>query len=235
MPRPASPDRIRKLRALARDQAGTPEGDAAARLARRLTLQHARDQATRRYRGLPDADPIAKRKLPFDGPERWRRRLAAATARHVGCVAAWPRGKDHAWLFGHRSAIEVGDYLYDVLRREVDAACLTWIAREAPMLTLEEAEADPADLRRRSSFCQSAVAAIDARLRELRDGEDGRDPTGTALVLDRRRAVDDWLADRGIDLSPPAERPWRYSADGYLAGYRIPLLDAVRDQQADGR
>jgi hypothetical protein len=219
--------RIQKLRALALDQEGTPEGEAAARLVRRMMFHQARDQAARRYRGLPDADPMGRRKMNFGGPERWRRRLSAAVARHVGCVAAWPSGRGHAWLFGHHSANEVADYLYEVLRRELETACGRWLRDDAPMLSLEEARADPDDQRRRSSFCQSAVAAIDARLSELRDREDGEDPTGTALVLDRRRAVDEWMKAEGIDLKSPSQRPWRYSPDGYLAGYRMPLLDAV--------
>lgn len=232
MPRSRRADRIRKLLALARDQEGTPEGEAAGRLARRLMLQQARAQANRRYRGLPEDDPMRRRRIDLGGPERWRRRLAASVARHVGCVAAWPRGEDHAWFFGHRSAGEVAEYLFDVLQREVLDACAAWLRDEAPMPTFEEAQADPEDRRRRTSFCQSAVSAVDTRLKDLRAGEDGRDPTGTALVLDRRQAVDDWLKEQGVELSSPAERPWPHSSHGYLAGYRIPLLEAVRDQQA---
>lgn len=223
--------RIAKLRALARDQAGTPEGKIAARLARKLVHANAKQQASRRYRGLPDQDPMVKQRIDLHGSEAWRRRLVAAVARHVGCVAAWPRGGDHAFLFGHRSATTVGDYLYEVLSREVQGSLAWWLAHDAPMVGPAEAQADPEDTRRRTSFCQSAVTAIDARLKEYRGREEGEDPTGTALVLDRRAKVDDWMKQQGVDLVPPAPRPWRHNPDGYLAGYRIPLHDAVTEHE----
>ena len=227
MPTRPTAARIQKLMALARDQQGTPEGEAAARMARRMMLQQAKAQAEARYQGLPEADPVRRHRLPLGGHERWRRRLATSVARHVGCVAAWPRGEDVAFLFGHGSAIEVGTYLFEVLSREVAEAIQHWIAHEAPLLSAEEAAADPEDDKRRGGFGQSAVTAIDARLHALREREAGRDPTGTALILDRRHEVDAWLEEQGVDLVSPAQRPWRHSPEGYLAGYRVPLLDAV--------
>ncbi len=220
-------DRIRKLMALAEDQQGTPEGEAAARMARRLMFSQAKEQASRRYRGLPDPDPLQRHRFDLGGPDRWRRRLLASVARHVGCLAAWPRGADHAFVFGHRSAVEVAEYLYVLLSRELTQASTRWLRQHAPVQSLAEAQDDPDEIKRRAGFCHSAVTAVDTRLHALRGSEDGADPTGTALVLDRRGAVEAWVKAQGVSLSPPAERPWRHSQEGYLAGYHIPLLDAV--------
>lgn len=225
--------RIAKLRALARDQAGTPEGRIAARLARKLVHDNARRHASRRYQGLPDTDGLTRHRLALGGSDAWRRRLVAAVARHVGCVAAWPRGADHAFVFGHASAAQVGDYLYEVLSREVAGSLQHWLRTEAPMLGPAEARADPEDTSRRTAFCQSAVTAIDARLTQYRAQEEGEDPVGTALVLDRRTAAADWMKEQGVDTVPPAQRPWRHSPAGYLAGYRIPLHDAVTEEAAE--
>ncbi len=227
--------RIAKLRALARDQAGTPEGRIAARLARKLVHDNARNQASRKYRGLPDTDGLTRWRMSLGGSEPWRHRLVAAVARHVGCVAAWPPGADHAFVFGHTSAAQVGDYLYEVLSREVGSSLERWLRTEAPMLGPEEARTDPEDTARRGAFCQSAVTAIDARLAQSRAQEEGEDPVGTALVLDQRAAATAWMKEQGVDTLPPALRPWRHSQAGYLAGCRIPLHDAVtEDASATG-
>lgn len=221
--------RIAKLRALARDQAGTPEGRIAAKLARKLVHENARAHASRRYRGLPDTDQLTRHRLTLGGTDAWRHRLVAAVARHVGCVAAWPRGADHAFVFGHHSATTVGDYLFEVLSRELVGSLQHWLRNEAPMISPSEAKADPSDQTRRSSFCQSAVTAIDARLAQQRAQEDGEDPVGTALVLDRRTAAAAWMKKQGVELVPPASRPWRHHAAGYLAGCQIPLFDAMTE------
>ncbi len=222
--------RIRKLLDLARDQAGTPEGEAAARVARRLMLQHARTHAAASCAGIPDSDPIGKHAVDLGGTDRWRRRLATTVARHCACVAAWRRGGGAAVFFGHTSSHAICEYLFVVLAREVEEASARWLRDEAPALTEAEAEVDPENAARLASFCHSAVTAIDNRLAESRAVERGEDPHGTALVLARGRDVRRWLQDHGYDFAKSAPRPWQYNQEGYLAGHRITLHEAVRKQ-----
>lgn len=222
--------RIRKLLDLARDQAGTPEGDAAARIARSIMLRHARSHAAAACAGLPDSDPVRRWDLALGGTECWRRRLATSVARHCACIAAWRRGGSIAHMFGHASAQPIVEYLYDVLSREVDAALTRWLRIHAPAVTWEEAARDPEDLLRRRDFCQSAVTALDGRLEEMRTAERGRDPRGTALVTARGRNVRRWMEDAGVQLGPSPRRPWRHSAAGWNAGAHIGVHEAVRRQ-----
>ena len=214
--------RIRKLLALAKDQEGTPEGEAAARLARvmmrrqALAWQHlGRDEARTR-------DPVARQALDLGGKSRWRTRLATVVARHCECVVAWERDSLRAWLVGHHSALDVADYLYAVLCRELEQERAAF---EAGM------DADASDAPRRAAvgdFCQSAVLALDVRLQRWRTDDDGRHPTGAALVRCRRDDVRSWLREQGVSLRASADRPHGYSQEGYEAGYRLPLHDAVR-------
>ena len=229
MPNP--PTRIRKLLDLARDQAGTPEGDAAARIARRLMLRHARSHAAASCAGIPDADPIGHWQFELGGDERWRRRLATAVARHCACIAAWRRGGTVARFFGHTSSRPIVEYLFVVLSREVETAAATWLRDEAPAMTEAEAELDPENRLRVRDFCQSAVTALDNRLDELRAHERGEDPHGTALVLARGRDVRQWMDEQGVHLDQSPRRPWRHSAAGWEAGARIGFHDAVRQQE----
>jgi hypothetical protein len=222
--------RIRKLLDLARDQAGTPEGDAAARIARRLMLRHARTHAAAACAGIPDSDPIRRWNLELGGDERWRRRLATSVARHCACIAAWRRGGSVARFFGHTSAQPIVEYLYVVLSREVEEAGARWLREEAPALTQAEAERDPENLVRLRDFSQSAVTALDNRLAEMRATERGEDPTGTALVVARGRDVRKWMEDEGVQLDKSPRRPWRHSPAGWEAGARIGFHEAVRKQ-----
>ena len=228
MPDPAA--RIRKLLDLARDQAGTPEGDAAARIARRLMLRHARTHAAAACAGIPDSDPIRHWQVDLGGDERWRRRLATSVARHCACIAAWRRAGSVARFFGHTSSRPIVEYLFVVLSREVERAAAQWLRDEAPALTEAETRLDSENRLRRRDFCQTAVTALGQRLEELRSVEQGDDPHGTALVLARARDVRGWMEEEGVHLARSARRPWRHSHAGWAAGSRIGFHDAVRQQ-----
>jgi hypothetical protein len=203
--------RVRKLLNLARDQAGTPEGESAARLARALM----RDQARARLGPDDPADPHQRLRLDLGAPAPWRRRLASAVAAHCACVAAWPPGGSAVVLFGRGSALAVAEYLLAVTLREVEAA----------RARVEGAGAGPTEL---NAFCHSAVTAVEARLRALREGEREDDPSGAALVRQEDRGVRAWMAEQGLRPSPAP--PWvaSHSPAGWAAGRAIPLHDAVR-------
>ncbi len=211
--------RLEKLRNLARDQAGTPEGETAARLARDLMRAHARARV-----GPEDpADPFRKLRRSLGQPAPWRRRLAVAVAQHCACVAAWPRGSADVVLFGRRSSVLIGDYLLAVTLREVTQARAAWlVARGA------DAETVPDELRTPlNAFCQSAVTAITSRLRSLRDEEQVADPTGHALVRAEDAGVRRWLEDVGIELNQAAPSIAAHCPEGWEAGRQVPLHDAV--------
>lgn len=215
--------RIAKLLHLAKDQAGTPEGEAAARIARKLMRQsaHARAKAWSKRSDIT----VTQRRFELGTRWPWRRRLAAAVAKHCACVAAWPRSGTHVILFGAVGTLDIADYLLGVLLRELDEARVAW-RREQP--DFEPNAAPSPDLARRTTgFCNSAVGAVEARLRSLRQEESAVDPTGHALVHDEATSVHRWLDDQGIALHKGAPDPYAFSKDGWTAGHGIALHDAV--------
>lgn len=215
-------DRIKKLLALAADQEGTPEGDAAARLARRL--MHRYDIAGDQLHDT-STDPILRLPLSVDGRVLWRRRLAAAVARHCECALSWSPGEQQAFIYGRRSGVAVAQYLLAVLRREVEDARRRY-DEDLPMMIGEKERS-----RLAAAFSGSAVLAIENRLSSLRQEEATVDPDQCAVVSRRGQDLRDWMTDRGMRFNREAPSVFAYNSDGYAAGLAIAIHDAVRWQR----
>ncbi len=221
--------RIRKLLHLAQDQEGTPEGETAARIARRLMRQTAHARA-REWSQRSDIT-VRKRTLDLGARWPWRRRLASAVAKHCACVAAWPSRGTTVVLFGAVGTLDIADYLLRVLLREIDEARASWLSKQSDHDLLEPLSPDLA--RRTTGFCNAAVGAVEARLREMRRQEREDDPNGHALVHDEATSVRRWMNDTGIQLRRGSPDPFAFSKEGWSAGHGIALHDAVSSQEAD--
>ena len=112
-----SVDRIRKLLRVAADQEGTPEGETAARIARRMIEQQAEALSELDLDAREEADPFLRRPILLGGPAHWRCRLLTLVAEHCACIAGYRPGSGKASLYGRRSAVEVAEYLYVLLSR----------------------------------------------------------------------------------------------------------------------
>lgn len=216
--------RIRKLLALAADQRGTPEGESAARIARRLIARY--DLAGQDLHA-PVVDPIARIALDLDGSIRWRRKLAAAVARHCACVLSWSPGEGRAWIYGRCSGVAVAEYLLVLLQREVEQAAEK-LDDERPMMVRDTDWA-----QRRADFCGSAVLAVENRLLAMRQDEQRAEPEQCALVQRRADELRDWLEQQGMAFKKGAPDIFRYDPQGYAAGNSIALRDAVRGETPD--
>ncbi len=212
-------ERLAKLRKLAEDQAGTPEGELAAQIARQLMREHARARMGPAVAG----DPFRKKRISLGKAAPWRRRLAVAVAKHCACVAAWPRGSADVVLFGRRSSVLIGEYLLLVTLREVEGARQSWLRIRGGL-----GDEVPDELRTPlNAFCQSAVTSITSRLTALREQERDADPAGHALVLAEDHKVRDWMNDEGVELSRAAPNITAHCQDGWDAGRQVPLNDAM--------
>ncbi|MCP4806563.1 MAG: DUF2786 domain-containing protein [Proteobacteria bacterium] len=211
-------ERIKKLVALAGDQAGTPEGESAMRMARQLMVEHSIELAQLQADERDAVDPFDRRPLDLAGRAHWRRQLLSMVAQHCECIAGWSRTGNAASLYGRKSAVEIAEYLFLVLLRQVT------MERAAFMVDLQLRGDDPDGIRRTRDFCQSALLALRLRFEQLR----GIEPEeSTALVRQSARGLGDWMENRGHKLAPEPPFGFRYDAKGYQAGYRIPLVDAV--------
>jgi Protein of unknown function (DUF2786) len=214
--RAARIERIRKLLALAHDQEGTPEGEAAARRARDLMRQQSVAMADLDAHQRGARDPIGKRAIDLGGKEHWRRQLAGEVAVHCECLLTFKSGNGGAFLYGHQSGVDIAEYLLVLLTRQVEQARE---ARFRPELERASRARDLAD------FTQSAVLAVQNRLRQLRQGEG--DGPETRLIHQRSEDLRRWLEARGYQFKNLPPSPFGYNQDGYEAGHRIPMHDAV--------
>lgn len=209
--------RIQKLLALAADQQGTPEGEAASRLARKLLARFDLGEEDLRLAGI---DPIVRRAFPLDGTVLWRRRLAAAVARHCECALTWSAAEGRAWIYGRRSGIAVAEYLHAVLVRELEGARADQEAQSPPMLPEAERR------RRLADFTGSAVLAVEHRLAALR-GDEARAAEPYALLSRRRAELHDWMKDQGLRFRPAPPSVFGYHPEGYALGHAIALREAL--------
>jgi hypothetical protein len=212
-------ERIQKLLALAADQAGTPEGELAARMARRLLRERAWALAGLSPGERRRAEPYLRQPLALGGEEAWRRRLGGAVARHCACRLAWSWSRRQASLYGPESGVAITEYLFAVTSRRISEGCARYLSeRQVPEALRPQAD---------RAYCHSAVLALEARLERLRLGEAAVDPEGDALVLAGARDLDAWLREKGLTARPPPHVRHDYSQDGYDLGRAIPLQDAV--------
>ncbi|MEL6343890.1 MAG: hypothetical protein AAFV53_12205 [Myxococcota bacterium] len=208
--------RLRRLIALAEDQAGTPEGELAARLARQIMAERRATLTALDLEQRNAQDPFIRQPLDLGGKAYWRRRVASLTAIHCDCVCSF--SGNNARLSGRQSSVVVAAYLYRVMSRSITWEQTAWLGQRQ---LLDHATAG-------NDFAQSAVLALENRLAALRDAEN-EDVDVTALVKRDRRALLAWLAERGVTLKADAPFPFAYSQDGYAAGRRIPLFKALEE------
>lgn len=206
--------RLRKLVALAEDQAGTPEGDIAARLAREIMAARRQELQGQDLSTRERLDPFTRKVVDLGGKAFWRRRVASLTALHCECLCSFV--SQEARLSGRQSAVLVSEYLYRVMSRNIVLEQVAWLgARDL----LE-------DMRAANDFAQSAVLALDNRLRDMRQ-EACSDSQAAALIRTDQEALRRWLAQRGVRLKKEVPFPFAYSQDGYEAGYRVPIQKSV--------
>ena len=220
--------RIRKLFALAVDQQGTPEGDTAARIARDLMRERCVELAQLAPEEREEADPFVRVKLLLGGPRHWRCRLLSVVASHCECVAGYRPGAGKGSLYGRKSAVEVAEYLFVLLSRQLTLERAVFMANLGPWAQ------DPEGVRRTLDFTGSAVLAIEIRLKELRDAELSHDPETFALVHSSSQGLGSWMDRTGHGLRAEPPFPFAYSEDGYKAGYRLPIVGGLTRQSDIG-
>lgn len=228
--------KIQKLQRLAEDQAGLPEGEAAAEMARRLMVENDIDEVK-----IQDAaDPNTKHHYNVGPHVMWRHNLLNAIASHCGVFmvrlgvdrsstdkAGLYSNRSMAVLFGRHSGCQVATYLYEVLARQVENAADHHIALKrasTPWLT-------NGDIRRtRSGFCASAVVALATRFMEMRETERTAEPGVNALMIRRGTEAEEY-AKAQMKFTSSGKINYRYNAAGYAAGAKMPINPAVEGRR----
>lgn len=218
-----SAQRVRKLLALAADQDGTPEGEAAARLARRLLEERSAEMAGLDAAERERVDPFERRSILLGGGGHWRCRLLSMVARHCECVAGYKPSAGKGSLYGRQGAVDIAEHLVLVLLRALTVERAHWSMRpELRELPDEEL------IRRLNDFTGSALGALEVRFEEQLRSERQQAPERFALIRRHSVGLEDWMRRVGFRLGRDLPFPHGHSVDGWVAGYRLPLRAAVR-------
>lgn len=239
-------DRIRKLLALAEGSEGH-EAEAAAGMARRLMREHAVSMESVEASSRPE-DPFVDVRVAFDGirlsrdPRKvnyfsrtpwWKRELASAVGRYLDLRNSYSRGTNIWRFYGYQSDVEVAIYLYEICARQINDACKAHLAE----LKSSRYYWDRGMSRTAATeFRQSAVGGLRSKFLELRRTERQEDPTGYALMINRKSAVDRWVDE---NFSFGSSKGWGgnagHSQAGWTAGRNVRLNAGVSSSNNTSR
>lgn len=223
--------RIDKLLRLAKSESNENEAELAARLARKLMLQHAitKEQIEAEIK----EGKIGAKDYRLGKQQRWRRRLFNAAAEHCECRSCYYTNSDRVEIYGFAGDIEIALYLYEALANqidvEVDRHMRAW-NKEAPH---GHHKGIPVGSRgERTDFCQCAVTRLSDRLYDIRRQARGESPDQHALVAQRGHAVEDWV-ERTQESEPGDGYSWHKNQAGYEAGDRISIAKGVSGSRGE--
>lgn len=187
--------RIRKLMALAEGSEGN-EAASAAKLARKLMIEHAVSMSSLSEDAILEEDPIEVKSIDV-GKSTWAIKLAWAVGSHCKVsvirsvshghydpvtredLGPWKR-RTFAIAYGHQSDLEVWEYLFQVARREIQR-----LAKEYRAARVEHY--GECSRTKVTQYREGLVLGLKARLQKMAyDDEKHSDETALAL---RSRAV----------------------------------------------
>lgn len=234
--------KIAKILAKAEDQAGTPEGELASKLATKMMREHAISMAEVGGVNL-ESDPLIEDTIEV-GRVTWRAKLAWALARHCNCKAIrftirknqkWIPGKGYVpsgsqtaiiRLYGHKTDVEVCQYLYEVCERQIKKAVRDWKrTRKAQLgggrIPYSEGQA----------YRESMIVGLESKLYEIRKAGQKQDSKGTALVLRRAERAQEFMESRVEKIGTyKKSTKGGFNYDAFEKGKQMRLHKGVKDK-----
>ena len=223
--------RILKLKALAKDQAGRPEGETAAELMRKMMLDHSIEEVDLAAADR-EPDPNIRHDVDLGQRSRWRRYLMANVADYCELTMTHYIRSSKGSFWGRASGCVIAEHLMTVLAREIERAA------DAYMQTYATTPAEPGFIWEspktvRFEFCFSAVSAVAAKLAKIKQKLADANAAGNALVVSRKADADAFMHATVTGLRKERLPPVFHSQPGYEAGARI-SIDAAIAADRDG-
>lgn len=211
--------RIRKLRDLAHDQLGQPEGIAATAAANDLITTYGLES----YSVHIDAglhEQMVDRFVPLEDGAVWRRTLAHGVAAYCDVFSLAIPGKHRMHYFGRHGDVIAAEYLYSVsaarVVRECDLHLASWKLQHRPSAGESR--------RERTSFCDSAAIAFREKLVRLKS-EDG--PTRPETLDAAEDFADHEHDKRGSSWGSGGRRTYRVNTAGRELGQAMEVLHGL--------
>jgi hypothetical protein len=223
--------RIRKLRELAIDQLGTPEGINATAAGNDLVTSYGLgDYSVRIDAGIEEQ--MIDRHVRLENDAIWRRDLAHAVARHFDVFSLHVNSKSRMHLFGRYADVVAAEYLYEVTSAQIARECERHIDEWRSMV----GRPPPGEVvRERVSFCDSAVAEFSRKLSAIAREERGTGRSGGRSKSDALEAAEEFARTehekRGSSWHSGTGKVRRDNAAGRRVGGS---LEVVRGMSASG-
>ncbi len=232
IPRPKSTDdtqlartlgKLKKLRELANNQLGRPEGIAATATANDLVTHY--DLGSYGV-GLPEIDDeqLVDRWVKLHDNAVWRRLLAHGVAAHFGVFSLAINNTLHMHFFGAYADVIAAEYLYSVSAARITRECEAHIAAWKKV----RGKTTSAETRvEKTSFCDCAVIEFRKKLKHIAD-EDSADTEDTLEEAEEFARVEH--EKRGRGWASARKKLYRENAAGRAAGRAMEVLHGVSGQ-----
>jgi len=218
--------KIRKLLALAEDQADRPEGAAARERAMAMMATYGLE------RGDLDlgTQGFGNRRVQLSKAEAWRRSLVHTIADYFDCVALFDPATDEVETYGPAHMLPQVEYTYHVYLRHLVTSWREHVATLQEDKTWDR-HGRKRQLELRDAFCRSFVFGVHERLEAKRAEEERDDPASWALMLESRRDLGRWMRQKGVRWRPGAGEQQAFLAEGYQAGKDLEVHRGVSRHQ----
>lgn len=221
--------KIRKLRQLAKDQLGRPEGVAATAAANDLATLYGLTHHQLDGQEV-DEDRVVDRFVVMPDGAVWRRLLAHDVAGYFDVFALSQPGVGRMHFFGAYADVVGAEYLYAVSARRIERECeahiKSWKARRGKTTSAETR-------KEKTSFCDSAAVAFGRKLKGYREDPDGIGQTSRPLSERLERAEEVARAEharRGSGWSSSGTKTYRQNEAGLAVGASMEVLHGVEGQ-----
>ncbi len=210
-------EKIQKVLALAASAEGTPEGMVAAKMADKLLREHALTMAE--IEDVSGPEEIETNKFDF-AQTTWQRSLLNVVCRYCSCRSYYYQGSKRVAIVGFPHDVEVAKYLLKIISDQILAESKAY-TRARPWMSRGEKR------QYGNGFRRSAVQGVRAKLQALKEESSRSDETGTALVLNRSKRVDQWLEENVTLSSSRSVTRSTFSQAGYAAGQNVSLHKGI--------
>jgi hypothetical protein len=213
--------RLKKMMALAQDQAGRPEGELAAKKAHALMMQHAIEMVDLGSDEPQEEIDTLKMKI---GHSNWKRSLLNVIAKYCNCSMYFHSATPTGCIVGFPAEAEVAKYLYEVVCKEIERHCKSWLkiyCKDKPWL-------ERGDKRKLgTSFKRSAVQGVREKVQSIEDASKVSNEVGTALMVNRKQQVNQWVAENLNLQSARSTYQSSFNEAGHRCGKNVSLSQGI--------
>lgn len=212
--------KIEQLYALAKDQQGLPEGEAAALVAKKLQQQYAISDSELNLSQSSDI-PILVEDWDIATKTNWRRILLSDVCNYLSCRMLYYKGTSMVRLFGEPRDVALVKWLYDTLESQLNQSATDYYKDKLSYLTklgfISRGEA----MKRRTDFLMSALYTLEQRMTKTEEKE--LEPSCQELMVSRKKQVDSFFEENAGEFALGEVAVRSFIPEGLKAGETVTI------------